>query len=117
MSSTSGTGRCCSICASCSKPRHSFSTGAGHFEGGAGAMSGGKSKLCSRFILGMRVDCTSYADATGRILDWARAAESRAVCIATVNNVMESHDSREVREAMNGADMVTPDGMPLVWGL
>jgi len=73
--------------------------------------------LQSRFILGMRVDCTSYADATGRILKWAENRESRAVCIATVNNVMESHDCSDVREAMNAADLVTPDGMPLVWGL
>jgi N-acetylglucosaminyldiphosphoundecaprenol N-acetyl-beta-D-mannosaminyltransferase len=30
---------------------------------------------------------------------------------------MESYDSAEIRQAMNQADLVTPDGMPLVWGL
>src|SRR6202022_2682129 len=31
--------------------------------------------------------------------------------------VMESHHSAEFRASVNGADLVTPDGMPLVWGL
>jgi len=73
--------------------------------------------LDSRFVLGMRVDATTYEDAAARILDWARRAESRYVCVATVNNVMEAHHSPEFRSIMDAADLVTPDGMPLVWGL
>jgi N-acetylglucosaminyldiphosphoundecaprenol N-acetyl-beta-D-mannosaminyltransferase len=34
-----------------------------------------------------------------------------------VNNVMEAYDSKQFRLVMNDADLVTPDGMPLVWGL
>ncbi len=30
---------------------------------------------------------------------------------------MEAFDSAQFRGIMNGADLVTPDGMPLVWGL
>ena len=45
----------------------------------------------------MRVDATSYADATDRILSWAGAHESRYVTVATVNNVMESFDDRSFR--------------------
>jgi N-acetylglucosaminyldiphosphoundecaprenol N-acetyl-beta-D-mannosaminyltransferase len=30
---------------------------------------------------------------------------------------MEAYDSAEFREIMNSADLVTPDGMPLVWAL
>jgi N-acetylglucosaminyldiphosphoundecaprenol N-acetyl-beta-D-mannosaminyltransferase len=30
---------------------------------------------------------------------------------------METHDSAEYREIVNGGDLVTPDGMPLVWTL
>jgi N-acetylglucosaminyldiphosphoundecaprenol N-acetyl-beta-D-mannosaminyltransferase len=68
-------------------------------------------------ILGMRLDATSYPDAAERILGWARAGESRYLCAASVNNVMEAHDSRAFLRIMNDADLVTPDGMPLVWGL
>jgi N-acetylglucosaminyldiphosphoundecaprenol N-acetyl-beta-D-mannosaminyltransferase len=71
----------------------------------------------SRAILGMRVDLTSYDDATRRILGWAAAGEPRYVCVAAVNNVMRAHDDPAFRAVMNGADLVTPDGMPLVWGL
>jgi N-acetylglucosaminyldiphosphoundecaprenol N-acetyl-beta-D-mannosaminyltransferase len=65
----------------------------------------------------MRVDRTSYPDAAERVLEWARDGQSRYVCVATVNNVMEAYDSSEFRRIMNQADLVTPDGMPLVWGL
>ena len=68
-------------------------------------------------ILGMRVDSTGYADAAGRVTGWAREGQSRYVCCASVNNVMEAFDSVEFRQIMNTADLVTPDGMPLVWGL
>jgi N-acetylglucosaminyldiphosphoundecaprenol N-acetyl-beta-D-mannosaminyltransferase len=71
----------------------------------------------SRYIVGMRVDATSYADATDRIVEWAGSAESRYVCVAAVNNVMEAHDDPGFKAVMNDADLVTPDGMPLVWGL
>jgi N-acetylglucosaminyldiphosphoundecaprenol N-acetyl-beta-D-mannosaminyltransferase len=75
------------------------------------------SEPLSRHILCMRVDKTSYQDAAERVLAWARAGESRYVCIANVNSVMEAHDSRDFLRIMNEADLVTPDGMPLVWGL
>ena len=62
----------------------------------------------SRHILGMRVDATSYADAAGKIARWAQADDSRYVCVATVNNVMEAYDSTDFRNIMNAADLVTP---------
>jgi N-acetylglucosaminyldiphosphoundecaprenol N-acetyl-beta-D-mannosaminyltransferase len=73
--------------------------------------------LRARSIVGMRVDATSYEDAAARICSWAHAGESRYVCVAAVNNVIQSKDDAEFRQHMNGADLVTPDGMPLVWGL
>jgi N-acetylglucosaminyldiphosphoundecaprenol N-acetyl-beta-D-mannosaminyltransferase len=69
----------------------------------------------SRHILGVRVDATTYKEATRRILEWARDGRSGYVCCASVNNIMEAHDSPEFRDVMNGANLVTSDGMPLVW--
>jgi len=71
----------------------------------------------SRTILGMRVHATSYADAVQRIAAWADARESRYVCEAPIHMVMESHDSTEYQAVINGADLVTPGGMPIVWML
>lgn len=73
--------------------------------------------MTSLSILGMRVDRTDYDHASTVVRDWARGDSSRYVCVATVNNVMEAHDSAEFQRVMNQADLVTPDGMPLVWGL
>jgi|SRR5579872_4313312 len=68
-------------------------------------------------ILGVRIDATSYIDATERVLDWARRDESRYVCCAAVNNIMEARRSADYQAVMDQADLVTSDGMPLVWML
>ena len=68
-------------------------------------------------VLGMRVDATSYADAAHRVTLWALAGESRTVAVATVNNIMEAYDDKDYGAVMRRADLVTPDGMPLVWAI
>jgi N-acetylglucosaminyldiphosphoundecaprenol N-acetyl-beta-D-mannosaminyltransferase len=65
----------------------------------------------------MRVDATTYADAVSRMLQWSRERRGRYVCVATVHMVMEAYDDRRFQRIVNQADLVTPDGMPLVWGL
>lgn len=70
-----------------------------------------------RYLLGMRVDATSYKDASARITRWAIEGDARYVCAANVHMTMESYDSEGFRSAVNKADLVTPDGMPLVWAL
>ena len=71
-------------------------------------------RVPARRILGMRVDATSYAQAAQEILAWAHKGESRYVCVATVNNVIEAYDDPEYGAIIEAADLVTPDGMPLV---
>jgi N-acetylglucosaminyldiphosphoundecaprenol N-acetyl-beta-D-mannosaminyltransferase len=74
-------------------------------------------RVAARRILGMRVDATSYGHAAQEILGWAHRGESRYVCVATVNNVIQAYDDPDYGAIMEAADLVTPDGMPLVWGL
>ena len=71
----------------------------------------------SRYILGMRVDASNYDKAAAQIVEWGGRRESRYICIAAVNNVVEAHKCPEYRELMNQSDFTTSDGMPLVWGL
>jgi len=72
----------------------------------------------SRQILGMRVHATNYDDASSRVMAWAGAEDRRRyVCVTTVHTVMEAHDDASLQQIVNNADLVTPDGMPLVWGL
>ncbi|HEX5880040.1 MAG TPA: WecB/TagA/CpsF family glycosyltransferase [Actinomycetota bacterium] len=80
-------------------------------------MGGPSSPVPTRRILGMRVDATSYQHATAEILRWGSLGESRYVCVATVNNVIEAYDDPAYHQVMDGADLVTPDGVPLVWAL
>ncbi len=69
----------------------------------------------SRRILGVRVDATDCLRGSTQIIQWARLGLSRYVCFGTVSGIMECHDSREYREVVDQADIVTSDGMPLVW--
>lgn len=71
----------------------------------------------SHFLLGMKLDTTSYEEATNKIIVWAKAGECRTICAANSHLVTEAYDTRAVRTAVNSADLVTPDGMPLVWWL
>jgi N-acetylglucosaminyldiphosphoundecaprenol N-acetyl-beta-D-mannosaminyltransferase len=70
-----------------------------------------------RHIIGMRVDATTYEDATERIVTWAQSKVGKRVCAANVHMAMETYDNPNFAEVVNQADLVTPDGMPLVWGL
>ena len=70
-----------------------------------------------RHIIGMRVDATSYEDATARIISWAKQRVGKCVCAANVHMAMEAHDDPKFARVLERADLVTPDGMPLVWGL
>jgi len=69
----------------------------------------------SREILGVRVDATNYERATEQILAWASSGSSRYVSLCTVNQIMEARDSPGFAQVMHEADLVTSDGMPLVW--
>lgn len=71
----------------------------------------------SRTVLGMRVDATSYDDGARRVAAWAGEDRGRYVCVANVHMTMECFDDAGFRSLVNGADLVTPDGMPLVWVL
>jgi N-acetylglucosaminyldiphosphoundecaprenol N-acetyl-beta-D-mannosaminyltransferase len=73
--------------------------------------------IASRKVVAIRVDATSYSDASNRILEMAITAKSAYVCVANVHMTMEAHDDSAFRQVVNGADLVVPDGMPLVWAL
>jgi N-acetylglucosaminyldiphosphoundecaprenol N-acetyl-beta-D-mannosaminyltransferase len=78
---------------------------------------GGSGSVKHRYILRMRVDGTSYAAAAARVLEWASEGLGRYVCVANVHMVMEAFDNLTFRNVVNGAALITPDGMPLVWVL
>ncbi|MGH0032594.1 MAG: WecB/TagA/CpsF family glycosyltransferase [Myxococcota bacterium] len=73
-------------------------------------------EVASRRVVGLRVDATDYVHATETILSQAESGGG-VTCIATVHMVMEACDDPGFQRLVNAADLVTPDGMPLVWML
>ncbi|WP_273846993.1 WecB/TagA/CpsF family glycosyltransferase [Rubrobacter calidifluminis] len=73
--------------------------------------------LASRSVIGMRVDAASCDETTRQTSIWAREGHSSYVCVANVHMAMEAFDSASFRRIVNDADLVVPDGRPLVWAL
>lgn len=68
-------------------------------------------------VIGVRVDPVSSGTAIRNVVNWARSNDSRYICVANTHMLMEARDSTDFAEVLNRADMVTADGMPLVWML
>lgn len=75
--------------------------------------------LPSSRVLGMRVDHIEASTATEIIVGWAAAspAISRVICAANVHMTMQAYDDPSFRAIVNTADLVVPDGVPMVWAL
>jgi N-acetylglucosaminyldiphosphoundecaprenol N-acetyl-beta-D-mannosaminyltransferase len=65
-------------------------------------------------IINTGVDTTSYSDACQRIYDWTEGDQPKFVVAANVHVVMTAHSDPQYQETIALADLVTPDGMPLV---
>jgi N-acetylglucosaminyldiphosphoundecaprenol N-acetyl-beta-D-mannosaminyltransferase len=68
-------------------------------------------------ILGVPVNLTNYQASVKNINHWAKEYQSRYVCAANVQMVMEGYDHKGFKEILRTSDLITPDGMPLVWML
>ena len=66
-------------------------------------------------VVGLLPNVVSADSAIRRINELVRLKNGGYVCFSTVHMVMESFDNPEYGERVNGADMIIPDGMPLVW--
>lgn len=71
----------------------------------------------SAHILGTRVDVTTYSQACDLIAEWIDQGKGGYVVAANVHVVMTGVWRSPFQRVVNGAQLVTSDGMPLVWGL
>lgn len=69
------------------------------------------------YVLKMRVHSTSYDDVSLKVLSWVRNNSGRYICVSNVHMCMECFDDPSFRKVVNDADLVVPDGRPLVWTL
>jgi N-acetylglucosaminyldiphosphoundecaprenol N-acetyl-beta-D-mannosaminyltransferase len=66
-------------------------------------------------ILGVQTDAQTFTEAVTRLTHWATDTHPRYVCTCPVYTIMMCRENPAVKQAVNGADMVTADGMPVVW--
>lgn len=68
-------------------------------------------------ILSARIDALTWTGAVDEIERWTLDRQSRYVCICNVHSVVTAAQDPGFRDIVNGADMATPDGMPVAWAL
>lgn len=66
-------------------------------------------------IIGSKVTAAPFDVLVKVILDWAKRRESKFVCVANTHMLVEAHQKPSFSKVLQQADIVTPDGMPLVW--
>ncbi len=71
----------------------------------------------TKYLLNTPITCLTFEEQIMLMLRWARTKESKTICLANVHMLMEAYWDRSFAGVLEEADMVTPDGMPLVWML
>lgn len=66
-------------------------------------------------LLGVAVNAVTFAGALQFLLDAPSARRRIRGHFCSVNMLVAAADNPVLREALNSADLVAPDGMPLVW--
>jgi len=68
-------------------------------------------------VIGCPVTARGFQEQVETMAAWAARRESRMVCAANVHMLMEAHARPDFADILQSSDLVTPDGMPLVWML
>ncbi|TYQ23650.1 WecB/TagA/CpsF family glycosyltransferase [Pseudanabaena sp. UWO311] len=68
-------------------------------------------------IINVGIDTTSYVDTCDRIASLVQQETPSYIVAANVHVVMTAYWHQDYRQVLERANIVTPDGMPLVWGL
>ena len=66
-------------------------------------------------ILGVPISVVDMQSAVKTISKWIESGESRYICATDMHSVMQAQTNPLHRAALSKADMVIPDGMPIVW--
>ncbi len=67
-------------------------------------------------VLGVRVDAVQIPSVIGCMEEWIANRETgHFVSVTNVHVLIEARHDASFRKAINAADLVVPDGMPLVW--
>ena len=68
-------------------------------------------------VIGLPVTALPFDEYVEHIIHWAYLRLSKVVCVANVHMLTEARADTRLTTVLHQADLVTPDGMPLVWML
>ena len=68
-------------------------------------------------LISLDVTCLTYDDMINQILSLVTAKASSYICVANVHMLIEAYHDNEFASVVNGANFVTPDGVPLAKGV
>lgn len=76
-----------------------------------------KNNSQSFLIFGIKISRADYKDSVNKIISLFSSGKGGLVCVANVSTAMESRRCSGFKNIINSADLVVPDGVPLVWGM
>jgi N-acetylglucosaminyldiphosphoundecaprenol N-acetyl-beta-D-mannosaminyltransferase len=76
-----------------------------------------KPLITTTYILGFPVTSLRLEEQISLILTWAKKHKSKVVYLANTHMLMEAYWNEHFAKILQKADLVSPDGMPLVWML
>lgn len=67
-------------------------------------------------VLGVRINAVQIPDVIARIEDWIKEkAGCHFIAVTSMHGIVEAQRNPGFKQILNSADMVVPDGAPLVW--
>lgn len=72
-------------------------------------------KKARQSVLGMKVDITNSNTVLAQVQTWSLDLIGRYICVSNVHMCMETFDNIDYLKVVNGADLIVPDGRPIVW--
>lgn len=76
-----------------------------------------KEHLPVQSVIGYPVAALPFQEQISLMMTWAKERVGKAVCIANVHMLVEAYQNTQFSDVLSKADLITPDGMPLVWML
>ena len=67
-------------------------------------------------IAGVPVDDMSLPEVLDQVQEFIRLKTPHQIATVNADFVLKARDDPELRHILNRADILTPDGMPLIWG-
>ena len=66
-------------------------------------------------LLDVKISRVTPTLAYQQICQWVQDRQQKYVCVAPVSTLVDAKRDSNYRQVVNAADMVTPDGVPVVW--